>query len=226
MGLVYAFAITLLWGGHLALVLAAVDVSFSTFGTAIRTIIHVLIQGYLYTGLFITAHDAMHGQVSKNRRVNRTIGATAAFLFAGFSYRKLHRNHMLHHRYPGEVRDPDFYVRSQRFLPWLVAFFARYVTVLQIVVMAGVYNLLALVAPSSRVIAFWMVPAFLGTLQLFYFGTYRPHMLPHTDEMQPHKTRTLPKNHLWAMVSCYFFGYHYEHHSSPGTPWWRLYRLK
>jgi beta-carotene ketolase (CrtW type) len=27
-------------------------------------------------------------------------------------------------------------------------------------------------------------------------------------------------------LSCYFFGYHFEHHDSPGTPWWRLWRVK
>jgi beta-carotene ketolase (CrtW type) len=28
------------------------------------------------------------------------------------------------------------------------------------------------------------------------------------------------------MISCYFFGYHFEHHESPQTPWWRLYQSK
>ena len=31
---------------------------------------------------------------------------------------------------------------------------------------------------------------------------------------------------MLAMVSCYFFGYHFEHHDSPGTPWWKLYAVK
>jgi beta-carotene ketolase (CrtW type) len=44
--------------------------------------------------------------------------------------------------------------------------------------------------------------------------------------MAPHHARTLPRHHLWAMLSCYFFGYHWEHHQSPGTPWWRLWRMK
>lgn len=34
----------------------------------------ILIQMHLYTGLFITAHDAMHGSVSKNADLNRAIG--------------------------------------------------------------------------------------------------------------------------------------------------------
>jgi beta-carotene/zeaxanthin 4-ketolase len=28
------------------------------------------------------------------------------------------------------------------------------------------------------------------------------------------------------MTSCYFFGYHWEHHHSPATPWWELWKVK
>ncbi|MGM0613719.1 MAG: fatty acid desaturase, partial [Bacteroidota bacterium] len=80
--------------------------------------------------------------------------------------------------------------------------------------------------PEPNVIVFWIVPAILGTLQLFYVGTFLPHQRPHDEYMQPHKARTQKKNHLWAMLSCYFFGYHYEHHESPRTPWWQLYKSK
>jgi beta-carotene ketolase (CrtW type) len=27
---------------------------------------------------------------------------------------------------------------------------------------------------------------------------------------------------VWAFISCYFFGYHYEHHDQPYLPWWKL----
>jgi beta-carotene ketolase (CrtW type) len=133
---------------------------------------------------------------------------------------------MLHHRYPGQERDPDFSVRSQRFPVWFVTFFVHYVTIRQLLIMAVVSNLLSLAVPTVRVVLFWMVPAFLGTFQLFYFGTFRPHRYPHIPEMKPHNARSQGKNDLWAMLSCYFFGYHYEHHQSPGTPWWRLRELK
>ncbi len=53
-----------------------------------------------------------------------------------------------------------------------------------------------------------------------------PHKYPHTNEMMPHNSRTLHKNHLWAMVSCYFFGYHWEHHQDPSVAWWQLWKTK
>ena len=37
------------------------------------TYLFILLQMHLYTGLFITAHDAMHGTVSSNRQVNNLI---------------------------------------------------------------------------------------------------------------------------------------------------------
>jgi beta-carotene ketolase (CrtW type) len=226
-GVPLALLIIAAWIGHLLYALSAVRIASSpTFMHILTIILHMALQAYLYTGLFITAHDAMHGSVSANRRVNRWIGRVSAFLFAAFSYRKLHRNHMKHHRWPGDERDPDFYLKSQNLFVWFAVFFARYASIVQIIIMAAAFNVLNLLVPTMNVVLFWIVPAFLATFQLFYFGTYRPHRYPHTDEMSPHNARSQRKHHLLAMLSCYFFGYHHEHHDSPGTPWWRLYRLK
>lgn len=230
-GVAVASIVIAAWAAHLWYSLAVFEVSFAgdaaqTTLVMIGTILHMAVQGYLYTGLFITAHDAMHQSVSHNRRANRAFGALAAFLFAAFSYKRLLNNHFKHHRWPGEARDPDFCTKSQNFWVWFFTFFFKYVTVVQFVVMAVIFNVLIRLVPVENVVLFWIVPAFLGTLQLFYFGTYRPHRLPHTDEMLPHRARTQRKNDVWAMVSCYFFGYHYEHHASPGTPWWKLHRSK
>jgi beta-carotene ketolase (CrtW type) len=188
--------------------------------------LHILLQGYLYTGLFITAHDAMHGTVSKNKFINKSIGSISTLLFAGLSYNKLIKNHFKHHKNPGEEEDPDFYTKSQNFFIWWGTFLWRYTTITQLIIMAVAFNLLKIWFDEVSIIVFWIVPAFLGTFQLFFFGTYLPHKYPHTENMQPHKARTQKRNHLWAMLSCYFFGYHFEHHESPGTPWWKLYKMK
>lgn len=225
MGILIAALIIFLWGSHLAYILLNVEVSFSS----VSTYIHIIIQGYLYTGLFITAHDAMHGTVApKNKAINNLIGYLASFLFAGMSYKRLLENHKLHHKYPGTEKDPDFNVKSQNFFIWWGSFLLRYTTIPQLIVMAVVFNVfkLAFGINESNIILFWVVPAFLGTFQLFFFGTFLPHRLPHNELMEPHKSRSLKKNHFIAMISCYFFGYHFEHHHSPGTPWWQLYKSK
>jgi beta-carotene ketolase (CrtW type) len=190
--------------------------------------LHMVLQTYLYTGLFITGHDAMHQSVSRAKRLNSAVGALAVFLFAGMSYRRLIRNHWEHHKYPATEKDPDYSIRFQNFFAWWFTFMVRYTTLWQLIAMAIIFNVLERVAgvPVPSLVVFWIIPAILGTFQLFYFGTFVPHRRPHTEAMGKHRARTLKRNHLWAMVSCYFFGYHNEHHLYPGTPWWKLYQVK
>jgi beta-carotene/zeaxanthin 4-ketolase len=33
-------------------------------------------------------------------------------------------------------------------------------------------------------------------------------------------------NHYVAFFTCYFFGYHHEHHAFPYLPWWKLAEAK
>lgn len=223
MGVAIALSIILLWLLHLAYLFTS-SLSWETP----ESYLHLALQGYLTTGLFITAHDAMHGAVSRIRWLNHAIGAVACWLFGAMSYHRLLKNHALHHAYPASDRDPDFCIASQNFWRWLAAFLFRYATVPQVLTMAALYNLFEHLwyIPESRIWLFWMLPCFWGILQLFYFGTYLPHRPPFLSSMQPYFARSLRRNHLWAMLSCYFFGYHWEHHHSPSTPWWRLWAVK
>jgi len=222
MGVLIASIIISLWGVNLVYSLFNVDVSFSSP----YFYLHILAQGYLYTGLFITAHDAMHGTISKNKKINYSIGWLCTFLFAGLSYSKLLENHKLHHNFPGESSDPDFNIKSQNFFVWFSVFMYRYVTLRQIIIMAIIFNLLKIQFAEISIWSFFVIPVVLGSLQLFFFGTYLPHRYPHSEEMNPYNARTLKKNHFLAMITCYFFGYHHEHHHQPYLPWWKLYTTK
>ena len=185
-----------------------------------------LLQTHLYTGLFITAHDAMHGLVSANKRVNNFIGTVAAGLFAYNWFPGQLPKHHAHHRHVATPDDPDYHDGHHvGFLPWLLRFAWNYLKWWQVALMALTYNVLKLWFPQANVIAFWMIPAVLATLQLFFFGTYLPHRGEHEPE-NTHKSRSQFRHHLWAFVSCYFFGYHYEHHDQPHLPWWRLWQAK
>jgi len=181
-----------------------------------------LLQTHLYAGVFITAHDAMHGTVHRNRKLNNFVGWLCASLFAYNWYPRLHRNHHRHHKHVGTDADPDVYLG--RSLPlWYLHFLREYLTLAQFVLMALTFNGLILIFPKTNVIVFWMIPAILATFQIFYFGTWVPH---HHPPENVHRSRTLSKGHLYAFFTCYFFGYHYEHHASPGTPWWMLWKMK
>lgn len=222
MGLLIALIIVFTWLGHLVWLLAFAEVSF----TSPILLVHIAVQTYLYTGLFITAHDAMHGLVSSNSLANKVIGQSATTLFAALSYSRLFEKHKLHHRFAGEAGDPDFCTTSQNFWRWWFSFMKNYISWQQIVVMAVIFNVLQIWVNQFNLVLFWILPSILSTFQLFYFGTYRPHRLPHTPTMMPHHSRTQTGPGWWAMLSCYFFGYHFEHHDSPHTPWWKLYQVK
>ncbi|MHA8051529.1 fatty acid desaturase [Aquirufa sp. ROCK-SH2] len=180
----------------------------------------ILIQTHLYTGLFISSHDSIHGVVSTQYpTINRIIGRICTVLFAFNNYSLLSRKHHLHHAHVNTEKDPD--VHQGNFFLWWFKFILQYVHWSQILAMAIAYNVLKIWFPMENLILFWELPAILSTLQLFYFGTYLPHRGAHSMD-NIHQSRSQKKNDLWAFISCYFFGYHYEHHAFPYLPWWKL----
>ncbi|MCX2576263.1 fatty acid desaturase [Pedobacter sandarakinus] len=181
----------------------------------------LLLQMHLYTGLFITAHDAMHGTVSSNKASNNFIGYITVFLYAGFFYNRLYAKHHQHHRHVHTGDDPDY--APHGFWKWYLRFMMNYVTIIQLVIMAVAYNVLNIWFDERNLLLFWVLPSLLSTFQLFYFGTYLPHKGEHDNE---YHASSLQKNHLLAFFSCYFFGYHLEHHQKPQVPWWMLYKQK
>ena len=222
MGTFIAILIILSWAAHLLYILLFQTVNPSE----ISFWLHLLLQSWLFTGLFITAHDSMHGTVSRNRILNYLLGFLSTMLYAGMWYPMLIKKHHAHHEWPGTEKDPDYHVGNQNFFVWWFSFMKAYLTIWQIIIMAVLFNVGLIFFTELQLIVLWIIPAFLSTFQLFYFGTFLPHRLPHTTEMLPHNARTQNRNHLWAFLSCYFFGYHSEHHASPRTPWWQLYKMK
>lgn len=191
----------------------------------------VLIQAWLSTGLFIVAHDAMHGALAPGRPgLNRAIGTVCLALYAGLSYTRLEPKHHLHHRHVGTADDPDFSADHPRSAPrWFAAFFHSYYShaqIARITAVALVYTLL-LGAPILHIVVFWAVPALLALGQLFLFGTFLPHRHDDTPFTDRHRARSTRIGPLLSLLTCYHFGgYHHEHHLSPNTPWWALPRLR
>ena len=186
----------------------------------------VLAQAWLSTGLFIIAHDCMHGSLSPGRpRLNRAIGTVMLGAYAALSYRALLPKHLAHHAAPGTATDPDFHPgEPRRLVPWFMRFFRGYYThgqIVRITIVAILYMLLG--ASLINIVIFWAVPAVLALIQLFVFGTYLPHR--HADDafVDAHNARSNRLSPLGSLATCFHFGgYHHEHHLSPGTPWWRL----
>ncbi len=218
-GVIIAFAMIAIW---LVTLLVLLDWNLSYKNPLLY--LAILLQTHLYTGLFITAHDAMHGSVSKNKKWNTAIGWITSLLFAFNFYDRLLVKHHEHHRFVASDKDPDYH-ESGRFWLWYWVFIKKYTTIKQLILITIALQVLRLIFPLENLLLFWVLPGILSTFQLFYFGTYIPHKDGH-DHDNAHKSSSLEKNHLWAFISCYFFGYHYEHHDAPGVPWWRLWKVK
>lgn len=189
----------------------------------------ILAQAFLNTGLFICAHDAMHGTLCHTSpRLNRLLGGLAVRCYALFSLKKMTHYHQQHHAHMATDKDPDYHDgEHDGMLAWYAGFMWRYVTLWQVIGMAVVFNVLqhGVGLDPINLLLFWVGPALLSTLQLFYFGTYLPHRVGHNQagEHIPH-TNAYP---TWlSLLTCYHFGYHREHHDHPHVPWWLLPRLR
>lgn len=186
----------------------------------------VAVQTWLATAMFIVAHDAIHGSLAPRRpRLNQVLGQVAVGLYAGFSFRKLADAHREHHAYPGTAADPDFHAAApSHFLPWLRAFFLRHFggwEFARVTLVLTAYLFLG--AQPANLLVFWALPQALSALQLFWFGTYRPHRHETGDFIDAHRARSLDQSAIVALLTCLNFGaYHHQHHLSPELPWWRL----
>ena len=194
-------------------------------GVAIAPLM-IAAQCWLNVGLFIVAHDAMHGSLAPGRpKMNRWAGRIALAVYAGFSFDRLLPRHFDHHLHPGTAEDPDFSADHPRhFWPWYIAFFRRYFGWREFAVLAVLlwsYVLILGAAPANALL-FWGVPAILSSLQLFYFGTYRPHRHEREAFSDAHRARTNDYPTWLSLLTCFHFGYHHEHHRAPHLPWWRL----
>lgn len=202
---------------------------WSMQGAPLATLL-IVAQVWLSTGLFIMAHDCMHGSFAPGRpTLNTAVGMLCLGAYAGLSYRAVAPKHHAHHRAPGTADDPDFNPAGpRRAWPWFVRFFRGYYThaqILRITAAAAVYMLLG--APLINIVAFWAVPALLALGQLFLFGTYLPHRHDETPFADSHHARSNGWSPVASLLTCFHFGaYHHEHHLTPSAPWWSLPRVR
>ncbi|MEM6497692.1 MAG: fatty acid desaturase [Pseudomonadota bacterium] len=181
---------------------------------------------WLYVGIFIVAHDCMHGSLAPGRPLtNKLIGQICVFFYAGFSFDALNRKHHLHHRHAGTEADPDFdHHPPHSFFAWYLRFFMQYFTWRELIIIAGMSNIYMhlLAVDVVNIIAFWAGPALVSSLQLFTFGTYLPHRPEAIAFDDCHRARSNSYPWWLSLLTCFHFGYHHEHHSRPDLPWWRL----
>lgn len=186
----------------------------------------IFLRTFLYTGLFITAHDAMHGVVfPQNHKINKFVGSVALLLYALFSYEKLLKKHWLHHKHPASELDPDFHDSQHKsFFAWYFHFMKGYWSWTRIIGLMIIFNVIifTLHIPEKNLILFWVLPSILSSVQLFYFGSFLPHQEPEGGYTNIHRAQSNPLPVFWSFITCYHFGYHQEHHEYTDVPWWKL----
>ena len=219
------FAMTLMFCTPISVVL-----SVYTYGQVniLFTILWMFLNCWLFTGLFITAHDCMHNSVSPtNPSLNRKIGVLALLIYAGLSYDKLLEGHILHHRHVATKEDPDYLVHQSEKesllgLRWYISFLQSYLTWHPFIWMACWFTLFdrGLEISVPEMVTCWLLPQVFSTVQLFYFGTF----LPHKGAFEPNTTLAKSNDYpTWlSLLTCFHFGYHREHHDHPYAPWWYL----
>ncbi len=221
-GILFAIGIITVWAVSLILLLS-IDIQ----GWSIWVLLPIVLwQTFLYTGLFITAHDAMHGVVFPgNPKFNHFMGSLCLALYGLLPYQKLLKKHWIHHHHPASDLDPDFHDgKHKNFFAWYAYFMKAYWNWGQILTLMAIYNIIkpTLHIPDNNLTYFWVIPSLLSSVQLFYFGTFLPHQEPATGYSDPHRSQTIARPVIWSFITCYHFGYHEEHHEYPHVPWWGL----
>ncbi len=222
LGITIALTIIALWMSSL-LVFFTWEISQSHLP---QILIAIWWQTFLYTGLFITAHEGMHGLICPHHlQLNHLIGLTAVKLYALFPYKKLLAKHWLHHRHPASALDPDFHDgNNSAFWAWYCYFLKNYWSWKRLVGLLATLSFISfgLEVPLLNLFCFVLLPSMLSSLQLFYFGTFLPHRKPQGGYCPPHHAQSTALPVFWSFITCYHFGYHQEHHEHPNVPWWRL----
>ncbi|MFM1799250.1 MAG: hypothetical protein RLZZ117_1528 [Cyanobacteriota bacterium] len=228
-----AAGIVLGWLGSWTLLLPTSLTHLSPLLVSLAVVARTLLQ----TGLFIVAHDAMHGTLWPERPIaNRRIGQFALMLYAVLPYERCRRNHHLHHRHAGTSLDPDHHPEGQPgLLRWFHRFMASYLSPEQLTALVVVWLALAALAairsssPLANVALYGAFPTLLSALQLFLVGTFLPHRVaasPRSALDSREESRHQPRSLAWpcwlSLLSCYHFGYHWEHHAYPQLAWHEL----
>lgn len=228
-GALFAGSLISLWIGSLIHLLT---ISLNTEPVWL-TIGAVLGRAFLHTGLFVIAHDAIHfNLLPQSKLMNQRIGQIALWLYAFLSYSDCHKKHWQHHNQTATPNDPDFQGSDSHPFFWYLNFIQVYFPPQQIIGFIANGSLFFLVLSILfqinwvNVLLFWLLPLVLSSIQLFLFGTYLPHRISSNQHGSAPNSKiyihSVSYSPLWSFLACYHFGYHWEHHTYPDVPWYRL----
>jgi fatty acid desaturase len=214
----------------------------------------VAIVGARQHALLILMHDAAHGLLFTDRRVNEWVAELLLAWPLGVSMVAYRRNHLAHHRWLSTARDPDFVRKagepdwqvwhSVRDLSGLGVFkqlkLARNISVLEpprrkavrLTVSLAALSLLAFDGLGKAVLLYWLVPWctwLVFVMRLRSIGEHRRDFVSGSGSTRRslEGTRTVISGPLGRIfILPHNVGYHAEHHENPGVPFYRLPELQ
>ncbi|MBS2021730.1 MAG: fatty acid desaturase [Deltaproteobacteria bacterium] len=184
---------------------------------------------FAFTGLFILAHEAIHGTLVPGRpRLGHALGRLAAFAYAFMDYGRLRARHAQHHAAPQSPDDPDAHA-SGRFLPHLFAFALRYLRWWQVALLVLVGNRVGQAGHTFAMLFAYVLPVVCSTLVVFSLGIFlvhHPRLAQRGLADARHRTVAIDPGLLPSLLSILFFNYHWLHHEHPHLTWLSLGRLR
>lgn len=228
-----------IWAGCGYLVLSAPPLP-------VRLVCYFLV-GATIQGLVILMHEAVHGILFRDRRLNRWIGFLCG-LPAFLSVSAYRLGHLPHHRYERGRRDPDELENFTRNPRALAALFVltllagevfgfhrvgpanalrakgreRRAVLTEYALITGAFGAAFALLPLHVMLHVWVFPA-LCARQLTNVRTLAEHVLTQPGHRLT-ATRTVVSNAFVSFFMCNL-NYHIEHHLFPAVPWYNLRKL-
>ncbi len=208
----------------------------------------MLINGVTAYYLFSVVHDAIHGAVSSNARINDWVGRIALLSFLPQVTLELFRwGHIRHHRLASGALDPDRWMHVgpwwQLPLRWVtVDFYYLYYVLKHGDTKAHRYLRQSMVTVAGTVLAastiiaagygwellfLWFIPARITKLLVGFSFFWLPHV-PHDVSQEENYTRatTVRLGNEWLMSPLLQWqNFHLMHHMFPSAPFYNNARL-
>ena len=99
---------------HCWAIIGAAVAMYILWPNPLTFVLAVMIIGARQLGLAILMHDASHGLLSKNQRLNDFLGSTLTGDFIGADLKAYRNYHLKHHKFAQQPEDPDL-VLSEKF---------------------------------------------------------------------------------------------------------------
>lgn len=193
--------------------------------------------------IFTPLHDATHGALSRDRRINDALGTLAALpLFPGFTTGLYRFLHMEHHKHTGEPdADPDEVTVATpmpaRFLVWMfldlywISWYLRrvrhrprseWIGAVASVAFFLVWHAGWLLSPfATEFILLWLIPQRLGIALLVYLFASIQHPKGVHQSERPIQATRMMRGGAWVRGATLSQAQHLMHHLFPTVPYYR-----